>query len=903
MPRLILLLVLLLGVPCAGAAAEDPTVPVLPFETYVLSNGLRVILHEDHRLPLATVNLWYYVGGRDESPGHSGFAHLFEHLMFMGTKRVPTGQFDALMEGAGGSNNASTSFDRTNYFDSGPSALLPTLLWLEADRMEDLGPAMTPEKLRLQQDVVRNERRQTNEIAPYGLTELAIFENMYPEGHPYRGALIGSHADIEASTVEDVRLFHKRFYVPNNASLVVAGDFVPEVVKPLIESLFGSLPRGEDPARNVIHPVVLPGPRRLTVVDPNVELERLSFVFHSPAFFAEGDAEMDLLASVLTEGKTSRLYKRLVYEEKLASDVSSHQQSMALGSLFQIDATATPGASLEALEKAVWEELERLKGQGPKVEETARAVNLLETQRIGELESVAARADLLNHYQFWLGRPDGLAQDLARYRRPDVWAPMRTWAEHIFRRQQSLVVRTVTPPTLGSGSRETRPGDATSGSFTIPVPEVFTLKNGLRVWHVRREGLPLVSLRLAAEAGSVHDPVGKSGLAALANDMLDEGAGGRDALRFSQAVSDLGASLAAYTERDGASLSMEVLTRNLAPALALFASAASAPTLAEADVERVKALRKAALEQEEADPTGVARRLGMEAWFGAGHPYGSPVNGRPASLATLGAAEVRAFVAARYRPERCVLLTGGDVTRAQLEPLLEQALGAWKSAGESAEPPRAGAPAGQGRGLRVIVVDRAEAPQTVIRFVLPAPTYAAPERLSLEALNTIFGASFTSRLNGNLREDKGYTYGAGSSVATLRQGGTLIASSSVRSGVTGPAVSEFLKEFTRIATGDVTEAEAQKASATRRHETVESVSTLSGLLAGYGDLVDQGREPSGFAADVERVNQGVTAAELNVLARRHLALKDAVLVLVGDKTTILAQLEGLGLPPPEIVTE
>ena len=768
--------------------------------------------------------------------------------------------------------------------------------------MEALGPAMTPEKLRLQQDVVRNERRQTNEIAPYGFTELAIFENMYPAGHPYRGALIGSHEDIEAATVEDVRVFHKRFYLPNNASLVVAGDFTPAQVKPLIERLFGSLPRGEDPARNVVAAVTLPGPRRITVVDPNIELERLSFVFHSPAFFADGDAEMDLVAAVLTEGKTSRLYKRLVYEERLASDVSAFQQSMALGSLFQIDVTAAPGVSLEALEKAVWEELLRLRTEGPRVEELKRIVNRIETQRIADLESVAERADLLNFYQFWYGHPDGLAQDLARYRNITFDA-VRMWADRILQRRQSLVARTLTPPTLATGTREERPADAPGSSFTVPVPEVFALRNGLKVWHVRREGLPLVSLRLEADAGALHDPAGKSGLAALANDMLDEGAGGRDALVFAQAVSDLGASLTGSPERDGASLSMEVLKRNLAPALALFASAASAPTLADADVERVKALRKAGLEQQEADPTAAARRLGWEAWFGAGHPYGSPVEGRPASLATLTSEEVRAFVAARYRPERCVLLSAGDVTRAELEPLLEEAFGAWKGAGASPEAPRAGAPAGQGRGLRVIVADRPEAPQTVIRFVLPAPTYAAPERLALEALNTIFGASFTSRLNGNLREDKGYTYGAGSALAALRQGGVLIASSSVRSGVTGPAVAEFMKEFARIATGDVTAEEARKASATRRHETVESVSTLSGLLARYGMLSTQGREPSGFAADVERINQGFTAEELNELAKRHLALKDAVLVLVGDKATILAQLEGLGLPKAELVSE
>jgi zinc protease len=891
----------LLAATAAAPARGDEKArkPVLHHETYVLPNGLRVILHEDHALPVATVNLWYYVGAKDEPEGRSGMAHLFEHLMFMGTERVPGNQFDVLMESAGGSNNASTSFDRTNYFDAGPSSLLPTLLWLEADRMEAFGKAMNQKKLELQRDVVQNERRQSYEIAPYGLAELALLENMYPQGHPYRLGVIGTHAEIAAATVEDIRAFHARYYVPNNASLVVAGDFDPAEVKPLVERLFGSIPRGEDPARDVVPPVTLPAPRRITVVDGNVELARITFAWHSPPFFGEGDAEMDLLASVLAEGRASRLHRRLVHDLRTAVGVSAYQQSMALGSLFQIEVTAAPGADLDALEAETRKVLAGLLAEGPTPEELARSRNRSLSQRLTSLQALSERADSLNAYQYWLGTPDGLEADLARY---EV-APerVREWGRRVLGTPNHLTLRVVSPPTLPKGSRDERPADARSSAFTLPLPERFTLANGLGVWHLARPGLPLVELRLVADAGALHDPAGKNGLAALSAGLLVEGAGGWDAVAFPQAVADLGAHLEASADRDSASLTLGVMKRNLAAALDLFAAAATAPRLATADVERVRARTAAALEQQEADPTYTARRLGLAAWFGERHPYGSPTDGRPDTVRALAPDDVRRFVAERWRPEHATLLVAGDVTRAELEPLLAARLGSWKVPGTApaARPPAP--PEGAEKPLRVIVADRPGAAQTVIRLLWPAPAYESPDREGLQVLNTLFGASFTSRLNANLREDKGYTYGAGSAVAHLKHAGTWIASSSVRSSVSGPALGEFLREIRRLAGGDVSAEEARKAGATRRHEVVSDTESLGGLLAALGTAVEQGREPEALAEDFRRIEAGFSADDLNALAKRHVALEHGVIVLVGDKSVILPHIAALSLPEPTVL--
>lgn len=384
-------------------------------EHYQLDNGLHVILHPDPALPVVVVNLWYGVGSKDEAQGRSGFAHLFEHLMFMGTERAPGGEFDRLMEAHGGWNNAWTSEDATDYFDVGPSNLLETLLWLEADRMDGLARAMTQEKLDLQRDVVRNERRQSYEDEPYGDLWLHLGELMYPAGHPYQQPIIGSHADLEAATVADVTAFFQTWYVPNNASLVVAGDFDPAAIKPTIAAMFGGIPAGKLPARVQPGPVDRPVTAAAEYKD-QVQVPMTALVWHSAPAFQPGDAEADLLASVLGGGRSSRLYQRLVHEQGLAVEIDVHQYSQMLGSVFVITAKPAEGHTLKEIEVAVDRELSRLAADGPTPEELERARNQYEMDFLGNLESLQARASALNRYRYMLGDPGGMQRDLDRYR-------------------------------------------------------------------------------------------------------------------------------------------------------------------------------------------------------------------------------------------------------------------------------------------------------------------------------------------------------------------------------------------------------------------------------------------------------------------------------------------------------
>lgn len=414
----------------------------LSFTRYQLDNGLTVILHEDHHLPLVSVNLWYYVGSKDEPPRRSGFAHLFEHLMFMGTEKVPYPQFDVIMERSGGSNNATTSQDRTNYFATGPSALLDTFLFLEADRMRDLGRTMTQAKLDTQRAVVRNERRQSYENRPYGKAFLEIPERIYPGGHPYHNPVIGSHEDLEAATVGDVQDFFAHFYFPRNASLVVAGDFDSGTARALIQKHFSGIASG--PAANHVKDAPRPeikGAQRATLGD-DVELPLTISVWHSPALYQPGDAELDLASSILGGGKSSRLYRRLVYELALAQEVEVFQDSNYLGSSFVVQVFGRPEASLDAIEKEVDAEILKLATEGPTARELERAKNKLETSFWKNLEGLAERADRLNLYQFHFNDPASLGRDRARYAAttPDS---VRRLLQETLRLDSRLVLRVV----------------------------------------------------------------------------------------------------------------------------------------------------------------------------------------------------------------------------------------------------------------------------------------------------------------------------------------------------------------------------------------------------------------------------------------------------------------------------
>lgn len=418
MRRVLPVLMMLLA---SAAQAQVETRIAVPYQSFVLPNGLTVILHEDHTTPTVGVNVYYHVGSGREKPGRTGFAHLFEHLMFEGSGHVPEGAFDEWLEAAGGTNNGSTNSDRTNYYEDVPSNALELALFLESDRMAYLLSAMSPETVDGQRDVVKNERRQSYENRPYGMAFLTIFENLYPPDHPYSWPTIGSQEDLSAASYEDVVEFFSKYYVPSNASLSIAGDIDMAEARALVEKWFSDVPPGP-PVPPVDAPVAYLTQEKRILLEDRVQLPRLYMAWLSPAIYTPGDAELDVLTSILSDGKNSRLYKRLVYDLQIAQDVSAVQFSRQLGSAFGIIATARAGHDLDELERVIQEELDRIKTEEPTQREVARAINQYEAGFLDGLERVGGfggKADRLNMYYTYTGNPDYFNEDLSRYKALD----------------------------------------------------------------------------------------------------------------------------------------------------------------------------------------------------------------------------------------------------------------------------------------------------------------------------------------------------------------------------------------------------------------------------------------------------------------------------------------------------
>lgn len=894
--------VALVSVLASTALAQDVKV-----EKYTLPNGMTVILHEDHSLPTVVINTWFRVGAQDEPPGRSGFAHLFEHLMFMGTTRVPGNQFDVLMETGGGANNASTDLHRTNYYSWGPAKLLPTLLWLDADRLEDMGLKMDQKKLDAQRDIVRNELRQSVENSPYGIASEMVFKLMYTPDHPYYYGVIGTHADLEAATVTNVKDFFATFYVPSNASLVVAGDFNSAEIKPLIAGLFGTLAPGAPVTRKYPTPtepiaVKLNQVKRFTCID-TVELPKVQYSYHSPRGYVDGDAEMSLAAEVLAGGKSSRLYNRLVIKDQIAAEVSASQQGFPLGGLFQIDVLAKPDADLAAVEKAVDEEIAAFLKDGPTADELQRAQAAFELGKLNALQSLQNRADAINEYEYFWHEPNSFKRDLDRYRNA-TGEGIKKWSNATIKQDARTIIHVLAgEPQREESARDKRPADAATVAFKPPAPTFFALPGGLPVVLFERHDLPLVSFSLLgvpAGGGGV-DPAGKEGLASLTAQMLSEGAGNLDTLAFENAVQSLGASFHTGVDTESAVASMTVLRRNLEKAAPLFADALTKPRFDESAWTRVKSNHLDDLAQQLQDPRSTVARVSSKLLYAPGNPYATSDDGTPASVESITLADAKGALKAHLFPENsCTLFIAGDVTKDDVTRVFGPLLGNFKARVTGPASAATKFDFAPNTGLRVAVVDRPGSTQTFVRFAAPGVKMSDASRVNRGLLNTTLGGSFTSRLNQNLREEHHYTYGARSSFDMNPSTGTFSAGAAVKADETGAALTEFLKEFNKIRTGDLSDDEIAKARETRRSDMIRSFGQLRGLVGAAANLQSAGLPYETLGADFDSIEKA-TAAQINGLAKTAVNYDQGVLVLVGDKALILEQLKSVqGLPAPEV---
>ena len=897
-----------------AANATDTSLPRLENQTFTLKNGLKVIFSQDKRLPMVAVNLWYHVGPANETPGRTGFAHLFEHMMFQGSKHVESDTHFKLLESAGASDiNGTTDFDRTNYFETVPSNELELALWIESDRMGYLLDVLDQKALSNQIEVVRNERRQSVENQPYGVAQEALYQALYPSGHPYHGVVIGSHADLAAAELGDVQQFFKQYYTPNNASLAIVGDFDPAAARALVEKYFGGLKRGPDVPKITATTPPITAEKKLTVTD-TVQLPRVYMSWLTPAIFKPGDAEADLTADILGGGKSSRLYKSLVYDKQIAQSVSASQESLILGSKFTIEATARPGHTAEELETAINAELAKLTASGPEAGELERARNTIQARIIEGLETLGGfggKADRLNSYEHYLGNPDYLPQDLQRYRGATVDG-LKAFASKYLQPNSRVVVFAVpgekklssdpAPAVAQAGStgaqtvnpdepwRQTRPKAGPVKAAQLPVPEHFTLPNGLTVLVSEQRELPVVSASLVFRSGSGDNPPDMPGLANFTAAMLDEGTTTRDALRIADDAARLGATLTTGSTMDSTEVAVTSLAPQFAAALDLMADVTLHPTFPAAEIERQRASRLATLISQKSNPAATVGRVMSAALFGPGHPYGYTELGTEASNKSMSREAMLGFWQQRLVPGNAALVVVGAVSRKELEAMATKAFSGWTGT----TPARGTMAAPQGTAAKLVVVDAPGAAQTQLRVASLGVARATPDYEAIEVMNTILGGLFTSRINLNLREDKGYTYGASSAFVMRRNPGPFFVAAGVRTDATAPAVKEMLNEIRKMKEAPVSAEELAlgKDSLVRslpgRFETSAQAAGSFATLFVYDLGLDY------FTKYIQRLGAIDTAA-VRAAAEKYLIPERLVVVAVGDRAKIESDLKNLNL--------
>lgn len=883
----------------------------IPVEKYVLGNGLEVILSPEPQAATVATNLWYHVGAVDERAGRTGFAHLFEHMMFEGSGHVPEGVIDVLTESVGAYTNASTNYDYTNYvIPNLPPEHLELALWIESDRMGFLLDRLDARSLATQIAVVRNERRQNWEQAPYALTDQAVPAILFPAPHPYHAAIIGSHTDIASTQLDDVRDFFRTYYVPNNATLAVTGNFDPDRAKELIEKYFATIPRGADVPRDVPSAPPLAEERRLTLTD-DVVLPKLTLAWRSALSFADGDAEAEVLAHVLAGDAHGLLRSRLVRDLKIATAVHAYQDSHGQGSAFLIEVTAASGHTTAELLDAADAVLAAVRANDLDADrvEAARTNCLADTIRSVEaIGGFGDRADKLNLYNHYTGTPDFLEADLAAYRA--VTAESLRQFANTYLTDKRLVIETQPGPRVLPADppeptempaesepvvsaepwRDEIPGPGPQRPVTLPRISGFTLENGLRVYTVPMGRLPLVTASVVSLDGSGSDPKDRAGLAELLGRVMREGDVTRSADQTAAEVSALGANLGSAAEMDGLTLSINLLTDNAVAGLHLLADLVRQPALRTEDVVRLRKLLIDQINGARAEVNEVSRSALLPLVYGSDHPYGHRSVGTPDGLADVSTEDLTALHRRAFTPANCALILTGDIDDATARELADKTFGTWSGTGA---PPLTPGPA-QPPGPRLAFVDMPGAVSTAIRLGLPGLPRGDARFDPLSVGNLVLGGLFTSRLNANLREDKGYTYGVSSMFTGGRGPTPFLIATAVDARQTGPSVHEIFVELKRIIAEPITDEEMTKA----RQSLVASSALLfptTGVAARTtSGLFQFGLPPTFYDGLPERVAD-LTPASLRELLAGFLDLDAIVLVVVGDRETVLPQLAELGL--------
>ncbi len=894
----------------------------LPFEQFTLPNGLRVVVSTDRKAPVVAVSVWYHTGSKDEPAGKTGFAHLFEHLMFNGSENAP-GDFFGPLEKVGATDyNGTTSFDRTNYFETVPTPALPLALFLESDRMGHLLGAVGQQTLDRQRGVVQNEKRQ-DDNQPYGLVQYAEQQALFPDGHPYQHTTIGSMADLDGARLEDVRAWFRGHYGPNNAVLVLAGDIDAATARPLVEKYFGDIARGPQPAPTLASVPTLKA-RKDEMLHDQVATTRLYREWAIPGLTDPDTVPLDIAGSILGGLASSRLDNILVRKEGLAVSVTANAEALERVGEFEVTVDVKPGVDPVMVGKRLDAIITDFVAHGPNADEIERAVTQEVAGRLFGLEKVGGfngRAAALAQGALYAGDPGFYEKQLAQYAAAtpaSVKAALQKWLS------RPVYALTVAPgqraPYEEAKARQAdaeapKPGVkavAASGAapvttpartappvgdivnLTYPAIERATLSNGIRLVYARRAGLPLTRIALTFDAGYAADPKGGLGTEALMLSLLDEGTTTRSASEIAAEQERLGSRISASASMDQAELGLASLTANLSPALDLLADVALHPTFAE--IQRLKGEQLAGIQAEIADPAGLAGRSMPALIYGTGHPYGVPSSGLgdPAEVAKLGKGDLVAFKDRWLRPSATSIFIVSDLSLAEIKPRLEARFGGWKDAAPaSVKPIEAPVPAAR---PRIVLLDRPGSPQSVIQAGEVLTAKGTDELLPLIVANDPLGGSFLSRLNMDIRETKAWSYGVQAGFSRYVGRVPYQIQAPVQTDKTGASIQAMLADMRAfVTTAPITPDE--------RDRTVQrSIRQLPGSFEAGSELLDAMqrnvllKRPDDYYAHIADKYRALTVDQLNTTARAQIKPDALVWVVVGDAAKVKPQLDALGLP-------
>ena len=875
------------------AWAQDPDIP---FDEFYLDNGLRVIVHEDRKAPIVAVTVWYHVGSKNEEPGKTGFAHLFEHLMFNGSENHNDEYFRPLQQVGATSMNGTTSFDRTNYFQTVPTSAVDLALWLESDRMGHLLGVVDQERLDEQRGVVQNEKRQ-GDNEPYGKVFGTIFENLFPPGHPYSWEVIGSMEDLNAATLDDVKTWFETYYGPNNATLVLAGDIDVATAREKVQRYFGDIAPGP-PLTHKERWIPNAVPASRIVMQDRVPQARIYKVWLGPEWISDEATYLQLADYVLTSGKTSRLYQRLVYEDQIATDAGALQIANEISGAYIAYATAGEGQSLEAVERALDEELARFLAEGPTRAELDRVRTELRSSFIRGVEQVGGfggKSQILAENAVFGGRPDFYKHSLALLNsatQQQVAATARKWIDG-----EPMVIEvhpfpTDLAPTPTSADRTSLPMPQTFPDAPFPALQQATLDNGMRLIVAERHAVPVVRFSLQLNAGYAADQLASPGTATMTMEMLDEGTATMDALEISDTVARLGAELSSGANLDFSVVGLSALKENLDESLAVYADVILNPAFAATELERLKRLQLASIQQEKNTPTDMALRVLPRLLYGEGHAYSLPMtgSGTEEAVSALDRGDLQAYHDAWFKPNNATMIVVGDTTLAEIRPKLEALFDDWRRGDVPAKTlPDVALTAEP----RVYLTDRPGSEQSVIIAGHLIGERDSMTDVAVNAMNDILGGNFTSRVNMNLREDKGWSYGTSTSVVQTQAQRPFLAIAPVQADRTAAAMQELKREITEfVGANGPTDAEV---ATSKRRSTLTLPGRWETANAVARDIAEIVRFdlPDDYWNNYAELVGALDAADVNAVATRLLQPERMTWVVVGDRGVIEAEVRAL----------